>query len=200
VEQAVVDYQPSATCTYIAFNKPYNVLSDFTTPRAPEIGALAQFPEKVNPMARLEFGTEGLLLLSDDGRLNRILLNPSYTDERTYLVQVQNIPSQEALEKLQNGVEIEGKVTAPAKVQLLAEDPVVEPQPVPIREGATTCWMRLIMKEGRNRQVRKMTAAVGCPSVRLIRTTIGHLDLKDLDLSIGKWRPLSTEEVLRALS
>jgi len=202
VEQTRVDYQPSATSTYVAFNKPYNVLSDYTKPRAPEIRALTEFglPEKANPLARLEFDSEGLLILSDDGRLNRVLLNPAFTDRRIYLVQVQNIPSQSALEELQNGIEIEGKLTAPTQVQLLAEDPDVEPQPVPIREGATTCWLRISMTEGRNRQVRKMTAAVGCPAVRLIRTAIGHLDLKDLDLPIGKWKTLSSEELLRALS
>ncbi len=197
-----MDYQPDPKCVYIAFNKPYNVLSDFTTPRAPEISALAkyQLPDKITPLARLEFDTEGLLILSDDGSLNRVLLNPAYTDKRTYLVQVQNIPSQEAVEQLQNGVEIEGKLSAPAEVQLLSQDPDIEPQPVPVREGATTCWLRLVMTEGRNRQVRKMTAAVGCPSVRLIRTAIGRLQLKDLNLSIGKWRALTPEELLLAVT
>lgn len=196
-------FAPRSDGTYIAFYKPYAVLSQFTKPEDSEKETLANFrlPPSVYPLGRLDFDSEGLLLLSDDSKLNHALLDPKHAHERVYLAQVENIPPPAALEQLAKGVVIEGRMTAPAKVKLLQEEPELPPRTVPIRvrKNIPTAWIELTLTEGRNRQVRKMTAAVGHPTLRLVRVAIGSLKLGDLDLSPGSWRKLSPDEVNLAL-
>lgn len=190
---------PAKGRTYIAFNKPYAVLSQFSVPENSAKDTLAKFAflADVYPVGRLDYDSEGLLILSDDGRLNKALLAPECGHRRTYLVQVENIPDASALRQLERGVLIEGKRTKPARVQYLETAPTMPPRPVPVRERKhiPTAWIALTLTEGRNRQVRKMTAAVGCPTLRLVRVSIGTLSLFELSLQPGEWRELSNDEV-----
>ena len=196
-------FTPSPTRTYIAFNKPYAVLCQFSQESASEKTTLANFgfPPAVYSVGRLDYDSEGLLILTDDARLNGELLSPDNRHQRTYLVQAENIASAAQLDALRKGVVIEGKRTLPAKAELLNDDPDLPPRPVPIRErkNIPTCWIKLTLTEGRNRQVRKMTAAVGCPTLRLIRTEIGGLSLFALKIKPGEWKRLSDKEVLSLL-
>jgi 23S rRNA pseudouridine2457 synthase len=196
-------FRPRRDKAYLAFNKPYEVLSQFTT--SPESGkrTLADFgfPAGVYPVGRLDYDSEGLLLLSDDPVLNETLLSPAQRHPRSYLVQVENLPTEGALGNLRDGVMVQDRKTLPAEVKLLAEEPDIFPRPVPIRfrKAIPTAWLRLTLTEGRNRQVRRMTAAVGCPTLRLVRVAIGGLELDDLELAPGEWRPLTPQELLLAL-
>lgn len=139
--------------------------------------------------------SEGLVLLTNDGRLKYRLLEPRFEHPRTYLVQVERIPTPDALERLRNGVIIEGRKTKPAVVRLLSEEPEIFPRPVPIRfrKNVPTAWLEITLREGRNRQVRKMTAAVGHPTLRLIRIGIGNLRLGNLQP--GSKRELTVKEI-----
>jgi 23S rRNA pseudouridine2457 synthase len=192
-------FVPSPGKTYIAFNKPYAVLCQFSVSPGSDKATLANFgfPPDVYSVGRLDFDSEGLLILSDDPRLNNELLSPQKKHARTYLAQVENIPSREQLFALNKGVIIEGKRTHPAKAEILHGEPALPPRPVPIRErkNIPTCWIRLTLTEGRNRQVRKMTAAVGCPTLRLVRAEIGSLSLFSLGLKPGEWKKLSRQDV-----
>jgi len=184
--------------SYILLYKPYGVLSQFT----PEHGHLAlkdfgRFPPDVYPVGRLDVDSEGLLLLTNDNGLKHRATDPKFEHERTYLVQVERIPSEESLQKLRSGVVIEGRKTKPADITLLAEEPNLPSRPVPIRfrKNVPTAWLELTLREGRNRQVRKMTAAVGHPTLRLVRTRIGMLTLQNL--APGESKELTKEEVAR---
>ena len=178
----------------LAFHKPYGVLSQFTKEK-PEHCTLAEygFPKHVYPIGRLDWDSEGLLLLSDEKEWNNKLLNPQYEHERTYHVQVEGIATKEAISQLQKGVVIQGCKTKPCKVRLL-KDPGYLPRSVPIRFrlSVPTSWIELKLIEGKNRQVRRMTAATGFPTLRLIRVAIGMLELNDL--IVGKWRELSPQQ------
>jgi len=189
---------------YIAFNKPYEILCQFTRPDDSTKRCLDEFgfPPNVYPIGRLDYDSEGLLLLSDDGRLNSALLDPAHRHPRTYLAQVERAPEKEALEHLRKGVLIEGRKTLPAQVQLLSEEPELWERSVPIRfrKSVPTSWLELTLTEGRNRQVRKMTAATGHPTLRLVRVSIGKLRLSDLDLSPGQWKELEPNEVSLAFA
>jgi 23S rRNA pseudouridine2457 synthase len=184
---------------YIAFNKPYAVLCQFTLPEGSTKKTLAAFgfPEDVYSVGRLDFDSEGLIILTDDGRLNRKLLSPGNNHRRTYFVCVENEPSEPQLQILRSGVVIEGKKTMPAQAKLLTEEPPLPLRPVPIRQrkNIPTAWVELTLTEGRNRQVRKMTAAIGCPTLRLVRIAIGCLSLFDLKLLPGEWKILSENEL-----
>lgn len=184
---------------YIAFNKPYAVLCQFTLPEGSDKQTLAGFgfPENVYSVGRLDFDSEGLLILTDDSRLNSELLAPERGHRRTYYACVENIPSAEKLRVLCAGVKIEGKKTLPAQARLLTEEPTLPPRAVPIRERRhiPTAWIELSLTEGRNRQVRKMTAAVGCPTLRLVRVAIERLSLFDLGLTPGEWKTLTINEL-----
>ena len=175
------------------------MLCQFSQPPDSNKRSLAEFgfPKNVYPIGRLDYDSEGLLLLSDDKRMNQALLNPDNAHERFYLAQIENIPTAAALAKLARGVLIEGSVTAQAKVNLLEKEPELPPRAIPIRvrKNIPTAWIQLTLKEGRNRQVRKMTAAIGHPTLRLIRIAIGSLGLLDLDLAPGQWRALSESEM-----
>lgn len=196
-------FNPDKRCRYIAFNKPYGVLSQFTQPEGSDKHTLAMFgfPAGVYPVGRLDYDSEGLLLLSDDPALNNCLLDPSQRHPRCYLAQVEGIPGTNAIQALEDGVLIEGRSTLPARAQLLPHEPELPPRPVPIRfrQSIPTSWVELELVEGRNRQVRRMTAAVGHPTLRLVRVKIGSLDLPATGIQPGEWRDLTHEELLLAL-
>ncbi|MBU1357112.1 MAG: pseudouridine synthase [Candidatus Edwardsbacteria bacterium] len=167
----------------IAFNKPYGVLSQFTSddPRHVTLAKFG-FPKNVYPLGRLDADSEGLLLLSDEAELNAKLLNPMQGHSRTYWVQVENIPQEKDLLKLRRGVTIKGHGTLPCQVRILDPQPEIEERdpPIRIRKNIPTCWLEISLTEGKNRQVRRMTAAVGYPTLRLVRIGIGSYRLGGL--------------------
>lgn len=177
--------------TLILFNKPYDVLSQFTdrgsagSPR-PTLSAFIDQPG-VYPAGRLDRDSEGLLLLTDDGRLQARIADPRFKLAKTYLVQVEGEPDAAALERLRGGVVLNDGPTRPAAVERI-DDPALWPRDPPIRYRASVpdCWLRLTLREGRNRQVRRMTAAVGHPTLRLVRWSIG--DWSVAGLAPGEWR------------
>lgn len=201
--QKVPGFQPQHDWRYLAFYKPFEVLSQFSATEDPDKTTLAafEFPPDVYPIGRLDYDSEGLLLLSDDGRLNEHLLHPTKRHERTYLVQVENIPDVVAIRQLETGVMVQGQKTLPARVVLLEDEPPLPPRAVPIRfrKNIPTAWLQLSIIEGRNRQVRRMTAAVGHPTLRLVRVSIGKLQLSDLNLEPGQWCDLTGKQVMQSL-
>jgi len=184
----------------LAFNKPFGVLSQFTSDGSPN-RRLAEFafPPNVYPIGRLDADSEGLLLLSDEPALNERLLHPRHAHEREYWAQVERIPSADSLDQLARGVTIQGRKTLPCRAWLLAPQPQVPPRDPPIRfrKSVPDCWIGLELIEGKNRQARRMTAAIGHPTLRLIRVRIGGLRLADL--SPGSWRELTPSERQAAL-
>ena len=164
--------------TLVLFNKPYNVISQFTDRAAssPARRTLSDFIDLpgVYPAGRLDLDSEGLLLLTDDGRLQAKIADPRFKMPKTYLVQVEGDAAESALEALRRGVELKDGLTRPAEVERIP-DPHVWPRnpPIRVRKSIPDCWIRLTIREGRNRQVRRMTAAVGHPTLRLIRWRIG---------------------------
>ena len=182
---------------YILFYKPYGVLCQFTddsvSPR-PTLKKYIDIPE-VYSVGRLDFDSEGLLLLTNDGQLKHRLIDPQFEHSRTYWVQVEGLPTAEALQKLRDGITIQGYRTKPAIAKLLDSEPDLPAREPPIRFRANipTAWLELSLTEGKNRQVRKMTAAVGFPTLRLVRVAIAHLRLGDLD--VGQWRNLTQPEL-----
>ena len=184
----------------ILFYKPYGVISQFTPGGDwKTLAEFGPFPQTVYPAGRLDADSEGLLLLTDDNSIKRRVTDPRFMHPRTYAVQVERVPDGEALKKLMRGVMIEGELTRKAGVRLLTPVPDFPPRPVPIRfrKNVPTAWLELTLTEGRNRQVRKMTAAVGHPALRLIRTGIGKLTLDAL--SPGMWRSLTSGEIRNLL-
>jgi 23S rRNA pseudouridine2457 synthase len=181
----------------IAFHKPYGVLCQFT-PDQPGQRTLADFgfPAGVYPVGRLDMDSEGLLLLSDEAGFNNRLLDPKTAHPRTYLAQVEGIPTREAVAKLQQGgIEIQGYRTRPCAARLLDAEPEFSPRdpPVRFRQAIPTSWLELRLIEGKNRQVRRMTAAVGFPTLRLVRVSIGKLD--GFSMAQGAWQVLSPADV-----
>jgi 23S rRNA pseudouridine2457 synthase len=180
---------------YIVFHKPYGVLSQFT----PEDGArtLSEFnlPKEVYAAGRLDKDSEGLLLLTDDGPLIERLLNPKNDKQKTYWVLVERVPDEESLNKMRMGLKIEDYTTRPAEVKLLDPQPEVplRDPPVRFRKTVQDVWIEIKISEGKNRQVRKMTAAIGHPTLRLIRMGIGKLTLGNL--ALGKWKEVSLNEI-----
>jgi len=170
----------------LLFNKPFNVLCQFTD--EPEFKdqrqTLADFIDQPGFYAagRLDRDSEGLLLLTNDGKLQQQIANPKHKQPKTYLVQVEGDISKEAIKQLQQGVTLKEGLTRPAKARKIAEPKWLWPRNPPIRErkNIPTTWVELIITEGKNRQVRRMTAAVGFPTLRLIRTQIGDYQLKNL--------------------
>ena len=179
----------------LAFHKPYGVLSQFTPDGSPN-RTLAEFgfPSGVYPIGRLDADSEGLLLLSDEPGLNTRLLDPQHGHPRCYWAQVERIPTEESLARLAAGVSIQEYTTRPCVVRLLDPQPDVPPRdpPIRVRKSVPDCWISLELTEGKNRQVRKMTAAIGHPTLRLLRVRIGDLDLGDL--SPSTWRELTAAE------
>jgi 23S rRNA pseudouridine2457 synthase len=179
----------------IAFNKPYGVLSQFTTDGSPN-RTLAEFgfPKGVYPIGRLDADSEGLLLLSDEAALNEKLLHPRHGHLRIYWVQVERVPSVEALQRLGSGMVIQGRKTLPCRAWMLDPQPEVPPRDPPIRfrKSVPDCWIAMELAEGKNRQVRRMTASVGHPTLRLMRVQIGEFSL--VNRAPAAWRELTTAE------
>lgn len=173
----------------IAFNKPYGVLSQFTGGGPGE--TLADFVKVpgVYPAGRLDKDSEGLLLLTDNGQLQAQISSPKYNKEKTYLVQVEGVPSDEVLAQLRKGVVLNDGPTRPAKARRI-DPPDLWPRdpPVRFRKSVPDSWIELVITEGRNRQVRRMTAAVGLPTLRLVRWRIGDWTLDGVPP--GEWREL----------
>ncbi len=173
----------------IALNKPFQVVTQFT-PLAGKrtLSELVPVPQ-VYPAGRLDFDSEGLLLLTDDGGLQNAITAPRFLLPKRYLAQVEGIAAPGALKRLAQGVGVDGQTTRPALVTRLDAEPPLWPRVPPIRQRLSipTCWLEITITEGRNRQVRKMTAAVGHPTLRLVRVAIGNLDLLSLGLAPGQW-------------
>ena len=179
----------------IAFNKPFGVISQFTSDGS-RSRTLAEFgfPKNVYPIGRLDADSEGLLLLGDEPELNERLLHPRHAHAREYWAQVERIPTADALRQLAKGPEVQGRRTMPCRAWILEPQPELPPRDPPIRFRKTvpTCWLGLELVEGKNRQVRRMTAAIGHPTLRLIRVRIGSFALGDLPA--GRWKVLTAEE------
>jgi 23S rRNA pseudouridine2457 synthase len=171
----------------IALNKPHLVHTKFTDDAGRPTLAAFGLPPRVYVAGRLDHDSEGLLLLTDDGRLNQRLTDPRWKAPKTYLVQVEGTSTPEALEKLANGVTLNDGPTLPATARAI-EPPDLWPRvpPVRFRKTVPDCWIELTIREGRNRQVRRMTATVGLPTLRLVRIAIG--DYKLGELQPGQWR------------
>ncbi len=171
----------------IRFNKPYGVLSQFT-PEGKWRGLkdFIDFPD-VYAAGRLDADSEGLLLLTNDGRQQALITDPSFKMEKTYWVQVEGEPGESALEALRRGVPLKEGMTRRARARLLTPPSDLRDRdpPIRVRTAISTAWIELVITEGRNRQVRRMTAAVGFPTLRLIRTAIGPYDLNGL--APGMW-------------
>ena len=184
---------------YLLFYKPYDVLTQFTDsqPDKTRRATLKDYipvPD-VYPVGRLDRDSEGLLLLTNDGRLQHALTDPKFHHPRTYWVQVERIPDPQALMQLRQGVKIQDYRTRPAIVTLLESEPDLPPRnpPIRFRKNVPTAWLEMTLTEGRNRQVRRMTAAVGFPTLRLIRVAIGSLRLEGL--TPGQWREVTPDEL-----
>jgi 23S rRNA pseudouridine2457 synthase len=181
---------------YILFNKPYGVLSQFTSEgRWKSLRDFGPFPSSVYAVGRLDADSEGLLLLTDDNDVKHRLTDPRFEHPRTYLVQVEGLPDENRLKRLRHGVRLSGQLTKPAEIRSLFRAPSVPERAIPIRmrRAIPTSWLEITLREGKNRQVRRMTAAVGHPTLRLIRTRMGPLSLGQLDP--GKSRILTASEI-----
>ncbi len=190
----------------ILFYKPYGVLCQFTDnndgeTKRPTLKDYIPIPS-IYPVGRLDLDSEGLLLLTNNGRLQHRLAHPRFAHSRTYWVQVERIPDQLALTTLRTGVKIKGYFTRKAEVKILPKEPQLPPRNPPIRyrKNVPTCWLEITLTEGKNRQVRRMTAAVGFPTLRLVRVAMGinpHDRTKQLCLNTlhpGQWRKLTKVE------
>jgi 23S rRNA pseudouridine2457 synthase len=180
----------------LAFHKPYGVLSQFTPEPGSRWRTLADFgfPKGVYPLGRLDAESEGLLLLSDERELNARLLEPRYGHRRTYWAQVERVPTDEALTQLGSGVQAGGRKTLPGRAWRLDPQPDWPPRDPPIRfrRNVPDCWIALELVEGKYHQVRKMTAAVGHPTLRLVRMAIGDFWIEGIEG--GEWRRLGEGE------
>lgn len=178
----------------IALNKPFDVLTSFTDPEGrPTLADYVPVPD-VYAAGRLDMDSEGLLLLTDDGRLAHQLTDPQHKITKTYLVQVEGDVSAQALAVLQRGVEVKGRMTRRCRAVLVPE-PNLPERSKPITPHGPTAWIRLELNEGMKRQIRHMTAVVGLPTLRLVRIAIGPVTLAGL--APGEWRRLTAEEISR---
>lgn len=185
--------------TYVAFFKPYGVLTAFTDEEGRNtLKQYVNLPD-IYPVGRLDMDSEGLLLLTDDGGLAHRLTDPRYNHTKTYLVQVEGTPTPVAIGMLEAGVEIKGVRTRRAQVVVIPE-PNVPERPKPITPHGPTAWLRIVLREGKKRQIRHMTAAVGLPTLRIFRVAVGPIGVGDLQP--GEWRHLTETEVgmLKALA
>jgi len=179
----------------IRFWKPYGVLTKFTDAEGrPTLKDYIHIPN-VYAAGRLDMDSEGLLLLTNDARLAKRLTDPEFAHPRTYAVQVERVPDDDALQKLRDGVVIQGYTTRPARVQRLDTPPDFPPRDLPPKydKAVQTAWIQLTLTEGKNRQVRRMTAAVGHPTLRLVRVAIGEILLEGL--APGEFEELGNEEI-----
>lgn len=174
----------------IAFNKPYGVICKFSPePGKPTLADHIEVP-RVYPAGRLDTDSEGLLLLTDVGSLQARIANPRHELTKVYWAQVEGLPTEEALATLRHGVDLGDFITRPAGARLIDEPAYLWPRDPPIRHRARipTSWLELTLREGKNRQVRRMTARVGYPTLRLVRAAIGQVSLAGLGLAPGAWR------------
>ena len=179
----------------LVFYKPYGVLPSFTDQAGrPTLAKYVAIPG-VYAAGRLDLDSEGLLVLTSDGALAHYITDPRHELPKVYLAQVERMPTEEALEQLRQGVRLKGRRTKPAEVQVLSDVLALPPRPVPIRfrKSVPTVWLQITLREGLNRQIRRMTAAVGHPTLRLVRIAIGTMVLGDLQP--GQWRELTTREI-----
>ena len=179
----------------VLLHQPYGAVSQFTESEGKVTLHKFSLPAGVYPAGRLDHDSEGLLLLTDDGGIAHRLTDPKSGHPRTYWVQVERVPGEEALRTLRNGVALADGKTRPAKVKILDAEPDLPPRDPPIRFrlNVPTCWLELTLTEGKNRQVRRMTAAVGHPTLRLVRAAIGSITLAGLQP--GKWRWVDRREL-----
>jgi len=180
---------------YIAFYKPYGVLTQFTGEEGDRTLADFNLPKNVYAAGRLDKDSEGLLILTDDGVFNQKLTNPKSDKEKTYYVQVENVPTEESLSQMRKGLKIKDYTTKPCKVRII-DDPGFEERDPPIRERKSipTCWLEIKISEGKNRQVRRMTAKVGHPTLRLVRVSMGKLELGALKQ--GEWKEVEESQII----
>ena len=189
---------------YFVIYKPFEMLSQFTPHGdTPVLGRLYNFPSDVYPVGRLDADSEGLLILTNDKSLNSKLLSPKNGHKRTYWVQVEGEFSEEALEKIQSPLKIrvnkKDHITLPCEAEILKEEPKLPERnpPIRFRKNVPTTWIQLKLKEGKNRQVRKMTAKVGFPTLRLVRHSIENLDIEGM--RSGQVKVLEREEIYKLL-
>ena len=178
---------------YIIFNKPYGVLSQFTDEGTghPTLKSYIDVPD-VYAAGRLDRDSEGLLLLTNDGRFIKRLTDPNHHLEKTYWVMVEGDPTQDKLTQLESGIKFKEYRTLPAKARIIP-DPNLPPRPKPVTPHGPTAWLEIKLREGKKRQIRHMTAAVGLPTLRLVRIAIGVIQLGGLPS--GKWRNLTHTEI-----
>lgn len=182
---------------YIAFFKPYGILSQFTSDNPAETLGNFNLPKDVYPCGRLDKDSEGLLILSNDGAFIDQLLNPKFDKEKIYWVQVENIPSEESLNIIRKGgMAIQDYKTKPGQIKILDPQPNIPERDPPVRFRKTipTCWLEIKISEGKNRQVRRMTAAINYPTLRLIRMQVGKHKLGDL--LPGQWIEIKKSDIL----
>lgn len=183
---------------YFVFNKPNRVLCQFSPVEGKlTLSDFLSLPKDVYPVGRLDYDSEGLIILTNDGLLHHKLIDPRFAHSRTYWVQVEGIPTKDAIEKLAEGVVIENKKTRKANVRFLVQEPKLWERnpPIRFRKSIPTSWLEIELFEGRNRQIRKMTAAVGHPTLRLVRIKIEFLEV--FGLMPGEFRELTEEETNR---
>jgi 23S rRNA pseudouridine2457 synthase len=178
---------------YIIFNKPFGVLSQFTDEGTghPTLKQYVEIPD-VYAAGRLDRDSEGLLLLTDDGALIKKLTDPKHQIEKTYWVLVEGMPTEDALVRLKQGIQLKDNFTRPAQVRIIP-DPNLPPRPKPVTPHGPTAWLEIKLREGKKRQIRHMTAAVGLFTLRLVRVAIGEIWLGDLET--GQWRELTPSEI-----
>jgi 23S rRNA pseudouridine2457 synthase len=181
---------------YVLFYKPYNVLCQFTDSEGsrPTLKSYIPIPD-IYAVGRLDYDSEGLLLLTNHGQLQHRLSDPKFWHPRTYWVQVERVPDDADLDRLRQGITLQDYQTRPAAIALFPDAPPLPPRDPPIRFRKTipTAWLAITLTEGRNRQVRRMTAAIGFPTLRLVRVAIADLSL--IGLEPGQWRELTPIEV-----
>jgi len=178
----------------ILFNKPYKVLSQFSDKNGRKTLADYISTKNVYAAGRLDYDSEGLVLLTEDGKIQHLISDPKHKMPKDYLVQVEGIPEESTLDKLRTGVELNDGVTLPAIVKQIDLPSIwVRSEPIRKRKNIPTSWLSISIKEGRNRQVRRMTANIGYPTLRLIRVKVGEWDLGSLQP--GEWREESLVDI-----
>lgn len=178
----------------ILFNKPYKVLTQFTDSGGRK--TLADFinTKNIYPAGRLDYDSEGLIVLTDNGKVQHLISNPRHKIPKEYLVQVEGIPDEASLDKLRTGVLLNDGLTLPAEIKLISPPAIWERnEPIRNRKNIPDCWLSITIKEGRNRQVRRMTAHIGYPTLRLIRVKVGQWSLGSLQS--GEWREETITEI-----
>jgi 23S rRNA pseudouridine2457 synthase len=187
--------QPPRPKRYVQMYKPYSVRPGFgDVPDKTSLGAYVPILG-LEPAGRLDQDSEGLLLLTDDGELAHQLTHPDFHVPKTYLAQVEGVPAKSSLDKLRHGVLVKGETTSAAEVDLMDRPPDLPPRSTAVREDVETSWLRIVLREGKKRQIRHMTAAVGHPTLRLVRVAIGPLTMRGL--APGEWREAEGEELAK---